>query len=95
MTHSDEELGTITVLLERMAKERLPEALAIKVRVDKGECLTEFDIEFLERVFHDANQNKEMINRFPEYKEVVAKAVSLYHDIMAKALENEQKKAGG
>jgi hypothetical protein len=92
MEHNQTELGTVTVLLERLAKERLPEAMAIKARIDRGECLTEFDIEFLERVFHDANTNKEFIQRFPEYKDVIGKAVGLYHEIMAKALENEQKK---
>jgi hypothetical protein len=90
MEHNQTELGTVTVLLERLAKERLPEAMAIKARIDQGECLTEFDIEFLERIFHDAEQNKGIISKFPEYKDVIGKAVSLYHDIMARALENEQ-----
>lgn len=93
MSHTQDELGTITALLERMAKERLPEAMAIKARVDKGECLTEFDIEFLQRVFSDADKNKDIIGKFPEYKDVIVKAIDLYHDIMAKAVENEQKRA--
>jgi hypothetical protein len=91
--HSEEELGTAQALLENFTKERLPRALDIKARVDKGECLSEFDIEFLQRVFSDSEENRGYFVKFPEYMDIVSKSVHIYQDIMAKALENEQNRA--
>jgi hypothetical protein len=91
--HSEEDLGTIQALLENFTKERLPRALEIKEHVDKGECLSEFDIEFLERVFSDSEENRGYFAKFPEYMDIVSKSVHIYQDIMAKALENEQNRA--
>lgn len=91
--HTETELGTMQALLERFTKERLPRALEIKERVDKGECLSEFDIEFLERVFSDSEENRSYYAKFPEYSDIVSKSVHIYQDIMAKALENEKNRA--
>lgn len=90
MQHTEREEGTIHALLEVFAKQRLPRALEIKKRVDEGEVLNELDIEFLERVFRDANENRSHIVRFPEYSDIVNMAVHIYHDITEKALENEK-----
>lgn len=95
MNHSKDEQGTMQALLERMAKERLPELLAIKAKVDKDEKLTEFDLNFLAKVLADATENQALVQRFPECRDVVSKVVSLYRDITARALENEQKTLGG
>lgn len=89
---NEREAGTVRVLFERLISERLPRALQIKERVDSGECLSDIDIEFMERVFADANENKGHWVSFPEYTDVLCNTVQLYQDIMAKALENEQKK---
>ncbi|HSC75564.1 MAG TPA: hypothetical protein VLB90_04920 [Pseudomonadales bacterium] len=88
--HSQDDLGTIQALLERFNKERLPRAIEIKERVDQGECLTDYDIEFLERVFRDSNENRQYYAKFPEYMDIVSNSIHIYEDIMAKALENEQ-----
>lgn len=90
--HSQDDLGTIQALLERFNKERLPRAIEIKERVDQGECLTDYDIEFLERVFRDSNENRQYYAKFPEYMDIVSNSIHIYEDIMAKALENEQKR---
>ena len=36
--------GLIAVLAKRMVEERLPKALALKERVDRGESLNELDL---------------------------------------------------
>jgi len=50
-----------------------------------------FDIEFLDRVFSDAEKVQPLLERHPEYTDLVTKLVSLYKEITDKALENESK----
>jgi len=83
--------GTIQVLLDRLNNWRLPRALALNDRVDKGEKLTDHDMKFLEAVFEDSGQAKALVSKHPELKPLVEKLVGLYSHITQKALENEQK----
>jgi hypothetical protein len=88
----DEDAGTIQVVLERLEKFRLPRALAIKARVDEGEPLREDDVQFLKRVFEDAQGAQTLAANHPEYQALIVKVVGLYDEITRKALENEQRK---
>ena len=90
MTESSTDTGVISVLVERFEKQRLPQALEIKERVDRGEKLTDRDLVFLKEVFADANRIKPYIDRNPEYESVAAQAFNLYHGITKQALENEE-----
>lgn len=89
MHTSDNDLGVITVLLERLEKQRLPRVLAIKQKVDSGDCLNDIDIEFFKEVFADAQNILPQVHRHPEYQELVGKIVQLYHDVMEKATSNQ------
>lgn len=91
--HTQDDIGTMQALLERATNERLPRALEIKERVDKGELLTDLDISFLQQVFQDGQENRQYAAKFPEYMDIVSKIVHIYEDIMAKALENEKNRA--
>jgi hypothetical protein len=91
MTSSDAESGVLAVLIERLEKQRLPRALALKEKVDKGEILDDFDIAFLQDVFADSSRIKPVIEHHPEYHSLAAKMVSLYHEITERALANQQK----
>lgn len=90
MNASKKETGIITALLQRMEKQRLPRAFALKEKVDQGKRLADYDITFLKEVFADADRIKTLIYKHPEYHEVTGQEVSLYHDITNKALENEK-----
>jgi hypothetical protein len=91
MTELSQDVGTIAVLMERFEKQRLPRALALKKKVDQGGLLDDRDIAFLEDVVATGNKISPLIERHPEYKELVARAISLYKEITNKALENEKK----
>ena len=49
MSDSSKDAGMIQTLLERLNTHRLPRALDLKSKVDRGEQLDEYDIEFLKR----------------------------------------------
>ena len=90
MSESSEDLGLITVLLERLETQRLPRALALKNKVDRGELLDDFDLGFLEEVFADTSSVRPLVARHPEYQGLVARMMNLYKEITDKALENEK-----
>ena len=93
MTEVSKDLGTIAVLAKRMVEERLPKALAMKERVDKGGVLNDLDLAFLEQIVADAGQIRPMMQKDPRVLEVAGRMVQLYKEITEKALENEKKRA--
>ena len=95
MSEMSKETGVIAVLAKRMVEERLPKALALKERVDKGDVLNELDLNFLEQVVTDAATLKPMMRDNPRVLEVAGRMSELYKEITAKALANEQARADG
>ena len=89
MSELQPDTGVILALLERIKTQRLPRALDIKAKVDRGEPLADFDIEFLEDIFSHAKEVKPLVDRHPDLGPVVAQMIHLYHEITKKALENE------
>lgn len=95
MTDSSKDAGIIQVLAERMEKQRLPRALALKDLVDRGERLGEADIEFLEEVFRDATRMRSLLDAHPEWHDLVGRLMQLYKQVTEKALANEESAPGG
>jgi hypothetical protein len=94
MKDPNKEAGVIQVVAERMEKQRLPRALALKERVDQGEMLGDSDIAFLEEVFRDAAQLKPYLDTHPEWQDLAGRLVHLYQAITEKALENQKQGNG-
>ncbi len=90
MTTSEKEAGILMVLIERFEQQRLPRALDLKDKVDKGERLDEWDTAYLEEILEDAEEVKRLVDKHPEYQDLYARAVHLYKEITQKALENEK-----
>lgn len=93
MVNEIEDTGVLVAIVERMETQRLPRALDLKAKVDQGGVLDDLDIDFLERVFADCDELKPMLERHPEYQDLAARMMNLYHAITEKALANEPKPA--
>ena len=90
MAQVSKDMGVLAVLAKRLVEERLPKALALKERVDRGEVLNDLDLDFLERVVSDANTIRPMMKDNPQVLEVAGRMLVLYKEISDKALENEK-----
>ena len=91
-TKPRKDAGTILVLLNRLNNERLPRAQELKERVDRGECLGDYDMQFLKSVFADAGTARRLAGKYPEYQPLVDRITGLYTEITRKAAENQQAK---
>jgi hypothetical protein len=91
MADNKKDQGIIFVLLERFKNQRYPRALALKKKVDAGGILDEYDEQFLDEVFQDFDKVKALVERNPEYKELVTEILNLWNDIIEKNIENQKK----
>lgn len=91
MTEISQQDGVLVAVLDRFEKFRLPRALEIKAKVDRGERLDSADIDHLQNVFADAETIKRYVDTRPDLHPLYTRAVSLYRSITAKALENEER----
>jgi hypothetical protein len=89
MVDPTQQAGISEVLIARFEHQRLPQLLAIQDRVNAGESLTDVDMNFLDRVLTDATSNKHLVDSIPHCQDLFARVVHLYHEITAKALDNE------
>ena len=89
MNQTQADRGLIAVLRERYNKQRLPRALALKDKVERGEPLTRFDILFLQDVVAGVNEIKPLLGRHPECHGLATHMINLCKDIAQKGLLNE------
>lgn len=90
MTESERDAGMLQALVERFDKYRLPRLLELKAKVDGGDVLSDMELDYLERVLHEALQNKSLVDRHPEWQKASARVLNLYNEVTSKALENEK-----
>jgi hypothetical protein len=94
MTKPTEDLGMIQLFLMRLNEQRLPRAMKLLEQVEKGECLSHYDLQFMRTVLEDAGSMRQLAAKYPEYQVLVDKVAVLYAQISRKALENQEKVSG-
>jgi len=82
--------GTLTALMLDLEENRLPRALQILDRVNEGELLSDWDIDFLKKVYEDSRANESLVERHPDYCSLIARCMGLYAEIINKGLANEK-----
>lgn len=82
--------GIAMALLERFETQRQPYAMSIKEKVDKGELLSDSDVEFLKQVLDDSVEIKHLISENSEWLPLYERIANMYQEIISKALENEK-----
>jgi hypothetical protein len=90
MTMSKKDLGIALVMLRLLNERRLPYALQLKERVDRGEPLSEYDREFLKEATDEARFIPALLERQPQFKPLANEVFALLEHIAAKGLENEK-----
>ena len=90
MDKKTEDTGVILALLESFKKQRLPRVIDIKLRLDYGEVINEFELEYLSEALHDARILFLYLDRHPEYRPLVAKIIHYYKVVIDEALANER-----
>jgi len=90
MNMSVDDTGIIMAIVECFQKQRLPRVMEIKQKLDQGETLNEFDIEYLSEAIHDNCGFIPYLGRHPEYQALVSKVIHYYKLITDEALANEK-----
>ncbi|MDH5600526.1 MAG: hypothetical protein OEY78_04385 [Gammaproteobacteria bacterium] len=86
----DKEAGLIHVLVERHNTQRLPRAMSLKEKVERGELLTDFDVNFITEISSGMNQIIPLIRHRPECQKMATEMLNLCTEIAEKALLNER-----
>ena len=80
--------ATSKALLDRL-NDRLPRVLDLQRRVDAGAKLEDTDIDYLKDMLDDAHRSQSFVARHPDLHPLASRLVSLYAQIVGKAVDNE------
>jgi hypothetical protein len=83
-------VGVVAALAKRMTEQRLPRAVALKDRVDRGQLLNDLDLAFLQEVLEDGRRMASIVEKDERLVDLAGRMLRLYREILDKALQNEQ-----
>lgn len=91
MGDAKKDTGILMALVERVKEHRLPNAFALKAKVDRGDRLSDYDVELLEKIISDLKKVEPLLARHPEHQTLYDRLAHLYKEITDIALENERR----
>ena len=94
MMNASKEDGILAVMMRQFETHWLPDTLAIKERVDRGEVLSDWAAAYLDECLKDIRQTKSLVDQHPEFQPLYARTAWMYREITSKALENERASSG-
>ena len=83
------DIGVIQVVLLRLESQRLPRIIEIKQRLDLGNTLNEFEIDYLSQALFDTRAILPYLDKHPEYIALLTSVIHYYKVITDEALGNE------
>ena len=91
MTQSNpEDAKTLAVVIAKLTQEHIPRLKRMKERVERGEKLSDQEINDLKRIYDGTMKESRIVERNPEFMDITLRYVELYTTVLNKALENEQ-----
>lgn len=86
-----EHIGVVQSLVQEFEQHRLPRLFRLKDKLDRGETISDVDIEYLCKEIKDAGLAMHMIVNYPELQNFCLSMSHLYKEICDEAMENEQR----
>ena len=83
--------GVVHALLENFNNKQFPRMQEIKAKAERGEKLSDYELEFLEHTLNEVRSINHLLDRHPEYHEFASRVMTLYKEIATAALANEPK----
>ena len=81
---------TLAVVITKLNQEHIPRLVRMKERLDRGEKLSDVEINDLKRIYDSTMKDSKLVERNPEFLEVSMRYVELYTAVLNKALELEK-----
>ena len=82
----------IMALLNRFNEIRLPQAKAFQEKLARGEVLGDFEMSIIQGVREDRTKIWPLLQRNPEYLDLVEEGIKMWDQILEKNEENRKKK---
>jgi len=90
MQKNNKEIGIILVLLEHFEKKNLPQMDDVREKLENGCRIDEVAIRSITEALDHISKLQPYVERYPEYKVVVAKVMAYYGLVVSEVIANEK-----
>ena len=91
MDQRKQDLGILMASLEKFEHWRHRDADQISQKLDRGEAMTDVQIEFPEHCLEELRSVLGIVERNPDYQHLAEQVLEYYQDLTSRALSNEKR----